>query len=147
MLRTHFAVVYTGKKATLYINGVAGTPQTFNNNPVFSGSEWLEIGVNKPGADEYFNGLIDEVAVYKRVLTDEEIAFRAKGGAIDPLAPAPPVLNSVVTVVGTNSITLSGSKTASTSISVITRRFPRWTIRRRGRALIQVSLRVLTFSM
>jgi hypothetical protein len=115
---THFAVVYTGKKATLYINGVAGTPQTFNNNPVFSGSEWLEFGVNRPGADEYFNGLIDEVAVYKRVLTDEEIAFRAKGGAIDPLAPAPPVLNSVASIVGTSSITLSGAKTASTSIWV-----------------------------
>ena len=79
---TQFAAVYTDKMVRLYINGWEVASKVFNNNPVVDGSEWVEIGVNRPGADEYFNGLIDEISIYNRPLTAEEILdrFNAENG-------------------------------------------------------------------
>lgn len=65
----------------------------------------------------FFNGLIDEVAIYKRALSADEIAQRyAAGISGDPNAPAVPVLNNVPAYAGANSIALSGTKPANTSI-------------------------------
>lgn len=78
----------------------------------------LEIGHSQTWGG-YFNGLLDELAIYKRALAADEIAQRyAAGISNDPNAPAAPVLNAVPAYVGSGSITLSGSKPANTSIWV-----------------------------
>ena len=70
---TQFAIVYGDRKVTIYLNGIESVSKFFNNNPVFNGSEWLEFGVNRPGADEYYIGLLDDVTLYSRALPSGEI--------------------------------------------------------------------------
>lgn len=65
------AVSSDGSNATFYVNGVsdgtAAVGPVCNTGP-------LEIGVDFPGSDEYFQGKIDEVRLYNRGLTALEIA-------------------------------------------------------------------------
>ncbi|MFA7062070.1 MAG: LamG-like jellyroll fold domain-containing protein [Pedobacter sp.] len=63
-----------------------------------------------------FNGLIDELAIYKRALTLDEIIFHHASGISDPNAPVPPTLNTLPATVGTSTIALAGNKPAGTSI-------------------------------
>lgn len=116
---THLAITRDGNTRvnTVYINGSPLPTVTGTNDLKYDGTQYVRIS-RWGGGGRYWKGLLDEVAMYKRALTAEEIAFHAKGGAIDPLAPAAPVLDSVPSVVGSSSITLSGTKTASTSIWV-----------------------------
>src|SRR5574341_321766 len=115
----HVAVTYDGGTTVkFYMNGQfvqesavsAGTAANTQDGPIRIGS------TDDPG--RAFNGLIDEVAVYKRALTAEEIAFFANAAPGDPAAPPSPNLNPVPSVVGTNTITTSGTKTIGTSIWV-----------------------------
>jgi hypothetical protein len=82
----------------------------------------LEIGrIYREGwgsPDSYYNGLIDEVAIYKRALTTEEISQSYASSVIDQNSPAAPVLNAVPAFVGTNSVALAGTRPAGTSIWV-----------------------------
>jgi Concanavalin A-like lectin/glucanases superfamily len=68
---THVALTYDGAALRLYINGnqvasraMSGAIET-TNNPLW-------IGGNQPYG-EYFNGLIDDVRVYDRALTQPDI--------------------------------------------------------------------------
>ena len=71
---THEALTYDGTTIRLYINGVeaASKPQT---GAVKSSTDPLWIGGNTPFG-EYFQGLLDELRVYKRALTPAEIQSR-----------------------------------------------------------------------
>lgn len=70
----HVAAVLNGKSATLYTNGQPVGTTTLTNLPTLT-SVKLAIGeLDYPG--RYFNGMIDEVRIYNRVLTAEEIAGR-----------------------------------------------------------------------
>jgi len=59
-----------GQFLTLYQNGV-GVAATNVSGTLSSGTENLQIGGSKYG--EYFKGLIDEVRIYSRALSDSEI--------------------------------------------------------------------------
>jgi len=67
-----------GSNVTFYVNGVpdgtvgAGTPCT---------SGPLEIGVNFPGGDEYLAGSLDDVRIYNRALSAQEMQELYKEGA------------------------------------------------------------------
>ena len=69
---THLATTYDGTTQRFYVNGalVASRPQT---GPIAVGNGALRIGGNNSWAGEFFSGLIDEVRVYNRALTDVEI--------------------------------------------------------------------------
>ena len=69
---THVAMSYDGSNIKAYVNGVlAGiAPQTGNIAPSTSP---LTLG-GDPLHGQYFHGLIDEVRVYNRALTEAEIA-------------------------------------------------------------------------
>ncbi|MGQ9644491.1 MAG: LamG domain-containing protein, partial [Ignavibacterium sp.] len=58
-------------KLTGYKNGQAGTPVTFVRTPTATGY-WVYIGI-ETGNNFPFNGLIDEIRIYNRALTIEEI--------------------------------------------------------------------------
>jgi glucose/arabinose dehydrogenase/fibronectin type 3 domain-containing protein len=68
---THEALTYDGTTMRLYINGVEAVskPQT---GAVQSSTNPLWIGGNTPYG-EYFQGLLDEIRVYRRALTASEI--------------------------------------------------------------------------
>lgn len=70
---THVALVYQNQQLVVYQNGTKLAEGGFSTNPIIDGSEWIEVGLNAAGGDEYFKGQIDEIRIYNRALTDSEI--------------------------------------------------------------------------
>jgi hypothetical protein len=63
----------TSGKHTLYINGINVNSGTWNDAPC-TNNEKMQIGhLPIAGASGYFNGLIDDICVYNRALSDAEI--------------------------------------------------------------------------
>ena len=68
---THVALTYDGATLRLYVNGTqVATPATTGAIQATDSPLW--IGGNNPYG-EYFQGLIDEVRVYNRALTQADI--------------------------------------------------------------------------
>lgn len=109
---------YDGSSLKIYVDGVLKNSITTSVaiNTLDTGS--LFFAWDDGYAGRYFNGLIDDVAIYKRALTAEEIAVRYANGGGDASSPEPPTLNPVPSFVGTNTVTLSGTKPAGSSIWV-----------------------------
>ena len=79
---THLATTYDGSRQRLYVNGVqVGSRSQAGSLQASTGP--LEIGGNTVFAEEYFQGLIDEVRVYNRALSQTEIQAIAN----EPVAP------------------------------------------------------------
>jgi glucose/arabinose dehydrogenase/chitodextrinase len=68
---THVALTYDGSTLRLYVNGVQAATLAASGT-IQSSSSPLWIGGNQPYG-EYFNGLIDDVRVYNRALSQAEI--------------------------------------------------------------------------
>ena len=69
---THLAAVYTGNQVQLYVNGVLAGNRGTGNAVMNNASQPLHIGGNSI-LGEWFSGLIDEVRVYNRALSQTEI--------------------------------------------------------------------------
>lgn len=110
------AVVYEGTSTNivrLYVDGAEQNSWVITV-PATAGQIFTIGRLNAGGA--HFNGLIDEVAIYKRALTAEEIRFRYASGVSEPGAPAPPTLNPLSPIVGISFIAVGGTKPVGTSI-------------------------------
>ena len=75
---THLAVTYDGSNVRFYINGEFDSSYAYVGS-ISTTSNWLAIGC-KPtdpyggvGTYAYFNGIIDEVKIYNRALSQQEI--------------------------------------------------------------------------
>jgi hypothetical protein len=68
----HVAATYDGSMLRVYLNGteVASQPRT---GAIDTSTGPLRIGGNSIWPGEFFNGLVDDVRVYSRALTAEEI--------------------------------------------------------------------------
>ena len=82
----HVAYTYDGSTLRFYINGIKDSQEVavllqFQNN-----SESLTLGCDFEGGDEYFDGVMDDVRVYNRGLTEEEIRqiMEGKDAAVSP---------------------------------------------------------------
>jgi len=74
----HVAVVYTNKKVIFYINGTKQeVTTTAPKDEIYPSSKNFKIGAGYCPPDDqnvrYFNGTIDEVVIWNRVLSDSEI--------------------------------------------------------------------------
>jgi hypothetical protein len=71
---SHIAVVFRGTvgDATIYLNGTPMRTGTLTYNPV-PGPEPLRIGTTVGTDPENFNGSIDDVRIYERALSANEI--------------------------------------------------------------------------
>jgi photosystem II stability/assembly factor-like uncharacterized protein len=67
----HVALVITPTDATVYVNGVASVHTGTHNPEAFSGA--TKVGLDDNGGGRYFTGLIDEVCVYNRSLSTNEV--------------------------------------------------------------------------
>ena len=67
----HVALVVTPNSATLYLNGVASVDNSAHNPEAFDASTL--IGEDSWGSTRTFHGLIDEVCIWNRALTMDEI--------------------------------------------------------------------------
>jgi len=64
----HVTATYDGSTARLYVDG-ALTGETACDDLLYPGEgSFVAVGVDFPGLDEYFNGLIDELRIYDQVV-------------------------------------------------------------------------------
>ncbi|MET0237259.1 MAG: LamG-like jellyroll fold domain-containing protein [Kibdelosporangium sp.] len=69
---THTALAFDGKEMRLYLNGVLMDSSAVTGQPHAAGGS-LRIG-GRSDVDQYLHGILDEVRVYNRSLTQAEIA-------------------------------------------------------------------------
>ena len=105
----NLAATYDGSALRVYINGVQVSSRPVAGS-LLSSTGALRIGGNSVWG-EYFQGLIDEVRIYSRVLTAAEIQtdMNTPVGAPPPPDTAPPTdpTNLGATAVGTSQINLT----------------------------------------
>jgi parallel beta-helix repeat protein/surface protein len=80
----HVALTYNGTHAFFYKNGVSdsGGTSSINTNTTFQGSKFY-MGYNTYSGDyEYFNGSLDEVTVFNRALSNQEILSLYNGSRL-----------------------------------------------------------------
>ena len=105
---SHVAATYDGSTLRLYVNGVeAGTRATAGD---LAGSLPMSIGRSRPGG-QAFAGSIDEVRIYRRALTAEEIVadMNAPIGAAAPTSVT--ITPSALTITTGSTFALSASAT------------------------------------
>lgn len=116
---SHIALVVTGTSATLYLNGVAATRTATHAAVNFTNG--FNIGNDRGNSSRTFNGLIDEIRIYKRAFSQEEIRkiMHLTGTQSDADLVSYYQFNEtegqVVDRVGTAHATLNGSASRSTS--------------------------------
>ncbi|HSY16849.1 MAG TPA: immunoglobulin domain-containing protein, partial [Candidatus Acidoferrales bacterium] len=124
----HVALVYTGTTLQFFVNGVPGT--LLGSSPLYDYNlNTSIIGGNVNGSSttkSYFNGLIDELAVYNRALSSNEIAAIYLAGSAGKCTPVPvvssvPAIYNVSPASGTvgTAVTISGTNFSATSASNI----------------------------
>lgn len=75
----HYAGVYDGKKGILYINGVAEGEQAGGGDIAPDWGQGARVGLNVDAARP-FTGLMDDICMYKRALTADEIKLVMSDG-------------------------------------------------------------------
>ncbi|HBG08219.1 MAG: hypothetical protein A2075_13330 [Geobacteraceae bacterium GWC2_58_44] len=117
----HVAASFNAGALKLYVDGVQVAGKNSTITMLNAGNAALSIGANA-SSGEYFNGLIDEAAIYRRCLTAEEIAFHFSAAVSDPSAPPAPQLAPLASVVGQATVALSGTRVTNSSIWVNNRK-------------------------
>lgn len=84
---SHVALVATPDSVTLYVNGWGWTSRHANDSVTFSAG--MLLGNYNHWSSRYFKGLIDEVCLYDRALTRDEIRERLRLTRNNPRHPSP----------------------------------------------------------
>ena len=109
----HFAITRNGNVYTIYTNGIAIGSQT-DTNTIPNPNAPLTIGAAE---GMYFNGLLDEISIYNRALSSDEIAAIYNAGSGGKcFTPTPPTIttqptNQTVVVGGTATFTVQAAGT------------------------------------
>ena len=69
---THMAATYDGQTMKMYYNGNVVT-QTAASGKIDTNDIPVSIGRNNVGNREHYQGIVDEVAIFSRALTENEI--------------------------------------------------------------------------
>ncbi|HUS34989.1 MAG TPA: LamG domain-containing protein [Verrucomicrobiae bacterium] len=88
----HFALVWDGLQALLYVDGTAGDP-TLVSDFVPANSTDIVLGSDTDGAGRHFNGQLDEIAIFDRPLSTDEVLALAGTPRLNIVFTAP---NSVL---------------------------------------------------
>jgi hypothetical protein len=68
----HLVIIFSPNAITYYVNGEYDNSSEITYS-AYINSDSLRIGVDSDGGWEYFSGSIDDIRIYDRVLSDEEI--------------------------------------------------------------------------
>jgi phosphatidylserine/phosphatidylglycerophosphate/cardiolipin synthase-like enzyme len=85
----HVVLTYNQSKLVLYIDGQRGPFNSFSASPDNTGNTPFRIGANSQPAlpsnsqGEHLKGLIDEVYLWNRILTGQEILYHYNTGVVD----------------------------------------------------------------
>ena len=113
---SHLASTYDGEVVRLYVNGVqVATQAAVGDMPNSTGA--LRIGGNNIWS-EWFDGLIDEVRVYGRVLTGAEIQADMNKAVVNPDA-GPPTQPSNLAAIGSFSSVALAWSTSTDDVGVV----------------------------
>lgn len=83
----HVVGVLDGTKVSIFVDGVLDV--TADSSPNISVNDYsVLIGANEQIGDRLFHGLIDDVRIYDRALSMEELQVLAKGGGSTVLPPS-----------------------------------------------------------
>jgi hypothetical protein len=83
----HVAVTFESGLVSIYINGSLDNSGNIELTALPNrGSRVLRFGDDQPGGQEYFNGSIDDIRIYKRALSESEIQQLYFGGSNKPPA-------------------------------------------------------------
>ena len=74
----HAAGTYDGKSIKIYIDGELSNEMNAAS-PIATTTDVLTIGANKDGASNRFDGVIDEVGIFNRALTPDEVKQTMEG--------------------------------------------------------------------
>jgi Concanavalin A-like lectin/glucanases superfamily/Bacterial Ig domain len=112
---THLASTYDGTTIRLYVNGVQVSSLATTGN-ITTTSDLLRIGGSPALGTQYFAGLIDEVRIYNRALTQAQIQTDMN----TPVAPdvTNPTVNITAPAAGNVSGTINVTANASDNIAV-----------------------------
>lgn len=78
----HVVAVYNGTNAIIYVDGEVDATQAYNGGVFSMPTENVLLGAVREGTPtDYFNGLIDEVAIWKKPLDADEILQLYQRGA------------------------------------------------------------------
>jgi len=120
----HVAGVYNSATGTLdvYVNGVLSSGTLRGTIPAAQFDQAVNVNIGRRTGGYFFNGLIDEVRIYNRALSQAEIQtdmITPIGGAAPPPDTTPPTVSMTApangaTVTGTTTV----SATASDNVSV-----------------------------
>jgi len=83
----HLVLARSGTSLTLYVNGVSVASSTISASGINAGSGALALGRKGGLAEDYFNGAIDEVAVYGTALAAERVSAHYSAGRPSGFAP------------------------------------------------------------
>ena len=88
----HYAYVRSGNTHKLFMDGVVATADTFTDVPGDTSGLPLAIGAvrrdpNPPGFSSHFGGVIDEVEIFNRALSDAEIKAIYDAGSAGKIKP------------------------------------------------------------
>ena len=113
----HLAATADGSTLKLYVNGQLVGSQARRGSDLDFGADPVWIGANPNGIIRFFDGQLDEVAVYDRALGAGEVLEHFDAAAGYPTAVAPVAANIAVT--GTGGSTLwSVEETSAVGLSV-----------------------------
>lgn len=86
---THLSATYNGTTLKMYVNGIEAATKTFSGT-IESSTNPLQIGANSIWG-EHFEGLIDDVRLYNRVLSQAEIQadMDKEVGITSSVSPSP----------------------------------------------------------
>ncbi len=101
---THVASTYDGATFRLYINGVQVSSLAVTGNITVT-TDPLRIGGTTALSGQYFAGLIDEVRIYSRALSQAEIVTDMN----TPIVIAPDITSPVVSITAPAAGTVSGT--------------------------------------
>ncbi len=115
----HVAGVYDGAKVYLYVDGTLDVSQA-STGAITQTSDLLTIGNNLGQPGLLWNGLMDEVSLYNRALTSNEIAAIYNAGSFGKCVGTPPSItteptNETVTVGGTATFAVVATGTSPLS--------------------------------
>ena len=106
----HMVSVRDNNSITLYINGVLIGSSSTNSNLPYYGNSYANIGA-RCNLIQFFQGTIDDISIYKRPLTAQEVGILYNQGLACSVVPPPAANGVAICGSGSADLTASGGTT------------------------------------